>query len=198
MLDADAALIRLKEGNEKFRNGESNIQVDEDSRLKLVDQQKPFAIILGCSDSRVPAELIFAQGLGELFVIRVAGNITTATQTGSVEFAAENFGTKLVVVLGHSSCGAIKATIGALENPGQDSTPNLQAIVDSIKPGISSCFESNDSMEAKVEKAIRANVQATIDKLLSESELLKQKVAEGGLKIVGAEYNLESGAVDFF
>ena len=125
MLDADAALIRLKEGNEKFRNGESNIQVDEDSRLKLVDQQKPFAIILGCSDSRVPAELIFAQGLGELFVIRVAGNITTATQTGSVEFAAENFGTKLVVVLGHSSCGAIKATIGALENPGQDSTPNL-------------------------------------------------------------------------
>jgi len=198
MLDADAALIRLKEGNEKFRNGESNIQVDEDSRLKLVDQQKPFAIILGCSDSRVPAELIFAQGLGELFVIRVAGNITTATQTGSVEFAAENFGTKLVVVLGHSSCGAIKATIGALENPGQDSTPNLQAIVDSIKPGISSCFESDDSMEAKVEKAIRANVQATIDKLLSESELLKQKVAEGGLKIVGAEYNLESGAVDFF
>ncbi|MDD9890743.1 MAG: carbonic anhydrase [Gammaproteobacteria bacterium] len=198
MLDAETALLRLKQGNKEFRSGETPIEVDEERRLKLVEQQQPFAIILGCSDSRVPVELIFAQGLGELFVIRVAGNVATPTQIGSIEFAARNFGSKLVVVLGHSSCGAIKATIRELENPGQDLTPNLQVIVDSIKPGISSCITAEDPLETKIEKAVRANVQSTIKRITNESEILQQKVAKEGLKIVGAEYSLESGIVNFF
>ncbi|NKB34538.1 MAG: carbonic anhydrase [Pseudomonadales bacterium] len=198
MLDADAALLRLKEGNEKFRKGASHIEVDEASRLELVEQQKPFAIILGCSDSRVPSELVFAQGLGDLFVIRVAGNIAAPSQIGSIEFAADKFASNLVVVLGHSHCGAIKATISAIEEPEQTHSPNLSAIVNSIKPGIQSCLDSGDSLDDKVQKAVRANVQSTIDKLVSDSEILRQKISEEGLKIVGAEYCLESGVVEFF
>ena len=153
---------------------------------------------MGCSDSRIPPELIFAQGLGDLFVIRVAGNIATPSQIGSIEFAEEKFGTKLIVVLGHSFCGAIKATIEELESPSEGSSPNLQAIVNSIKHGVEASLINGDSFDDKVAKAVRANVQSTIDELTNKSEILKRKVAEEGLKIVGAEYCLETGVVEFF
>lgn len=198
MLESDLALQRLKEGNELFRSGSSHIEADEANRLELVEKQNPFAIVLGCSDSRVPSELIFAQGLGDLFVIRVAGNIAAPSQIGSIEFAAEKFGTKLIVVLGHTFCGAIKATIEELESPSERSSPNLQAIVNSIKHGIEASLINSDPFDDKVAKAVRANVQSTIDELTNKSEILKRKVAEEGLKIVGAEYCLETGVVEFF
>ena len=198
MLEADLALQRLKEGNELFRSGSSHIEADEANRLELVEKQNPFAIVLGCSDSRIPPELIFAQGLGDLFVIRVAGNIAAPSQIGSIEFAAEKFGTKLIVVLGHTFCGAIKATIEELESPSERSSPNLQAIVNSIKHGIEASLINSDPFDDKVAKAVRANVQSTIDELTNKSEILKRKVAEEGLKIVGAEYCLETGVVEFF
>ena len=197
MIDANTALLRLKEGNKKFRNGTTLIEVDEASRFDVVEKQPPFAIILGCSDSRVPLELIFCQGLGDLFVIRVAGNIATPSQIGSIEFAAEKFGTKLVVVLGHTSCGAVKA---ALEDLGQENSiqsPNLKAIVDSIKPGIEDSISDLDSYDEKIQKAVRANVQTSINNLINESEILRQLRSESGLKIIGADYCLESGTVEF-
>ena len=197
MLEADAALRRLKEGNELFRSGSSRIEVNNADRLELVEKQNPFAIVLGCSDSRVPCELIFAQGLGDLFVIRVAGNIATPSQIGSIEFATEKFETKLIVVLGHTLCGAIKATIKELESPNEYSSPNLQSIVNSIKLGIEAKFTNSDSFDDKVAKAVRANILSSIGKLTNKSEILKRKVAEEGLKIVGAEYCLETGVVEF-
>ena len=197
MIDANTALLRLKEGNKKFRNRTTLTEVDEASRFDVVEKQSPIAIILGCSDSRVPLELIFCQGLGDLFVIRVAGNVATPTQIGSVEFAAEKFGTKLVVVLGHTSCGAVKA---ALEDLGQENSiqsPNLKAIVDSIKPGIEDSISDLDSYDEKIQKAVRANVQTSINNLINESEILRQLRSESGLKIIGADYCLENGIVEF-
>src|SRR5260221_3196407 len=133
---ARAALDRLREGNRRFasdmRSAESLSSLTR--RAELVSGQQPFAIVLGCSDSRVPAEIVFDQGLGDLFVIRVAGNIVAPSQIGSVEFAADRFGTRLVVVLGHSMCGAIQATLDELGRPSTDQSPNLRAIVDRIRP----------------------------------------------------------------
>ena len=162
-----------------------------------MEKQSPFAIILGCSDSRVPLELIFCQGLGDLFVIRVAGNVATPTQIGSVEFAAEKFGTKLVVVLGHTSCGAVKAALEDLDQENSIQSPNLKAIVDSIKPGIEDSISDLDSYDEKIQKAVRANVQTSINNLINESEILRQLRSESGLKIIGADYCLESGTVEF-
>jgi|TARA_B110000438_G_scaffold1442_2_gene1417 carbonic anhydrase len=197
MIDANTALLRLKEGNKKFRNGTTLIEVDEARRFDVVEKQSPFAIILGCSDSRVPLELIFCQGLGDLFVIRVAGNVATPSQIGSIEFAAEKFGTKLVVVLGHTSCGAIKAALEDLDQENSIQSPNLKAIVDSIKPGIKDSISDLDSYDEKIQKAVRANVQTSINNLINESEILRQLRSESGLKIIGADYCLESGIVEF-
>ena len=197
MIDANTALLRLKEGNKKFRNGTTLIEVDEARRFDVVEKQSPFAIILGCSDSRVPLELIFCQGLGDLFVIRVAGNVATPSQIGSIEFAAEKFGTKLVVVLGHTSCGAIKAALEDLDQENSIQSPNLKAIVDSIKPGIEDSISDLDSYDEKIQKAVRANVQTSINNLINESEILRQLRSESGLKIIGADYCLESGIVEF-
>ena len=197
MIDANTALLRLKEGNKKFRNRTTLTEVDEASRFDVVEKQSPIAIILGCSDSRVPLELIFCQGLGDLFVIRVAGNVATPTQIGSVEFAAEKFGTKLVVVLGHTSCGAVKAALEDLDQENSIQSPNLKAIVDSIKPGIEDSISDLDSYDEKIQKAVRANVQTSINNLINESEILRQLRSESGLKIIGADYCLESGTVEF-
>lgn len=197
MIDANAALLRLKEGNEKFRKGAAHIEVDETSRLDVVESQSPFAIVLGCSDSRVPLELIFSQGLGDLFVIRVAGNIATPSQIGSVEFAAEKFGSKLVVVLGHTYCGAITTVLEEIDQPSGIQSPNLRAIISSIEPGVKKCISDADSYDEKMKKAVRANVQTSIDNLESESSILRNLKADNGLKIVGAEYCLENGTVEF-
>jgi carbonic anhydrase len=197
MIDAHAALLRLKEGNEKFRNGATPIEADEANRFGVVEAQSPFAIILGCSDSRVPLELIFCQGLGDLFVIRVAGNIAAPSQIGSIELAAKNFGAKLVVVLGHTFCGAIKTALEELDLGSDIQSPNLQTIIGNITPGILDCLNDTDSFDEKINKAVRANIQTTIDNIQNESPILRQLQAESGLKIVGAEYCLENGTVEF-
>ena len=172
----------------------------ESRREAVAAGQEPFAVVLGCSDSRVPAEIVFDQGLGDLFVIRVAGNIVAPSLVGSVEFAAETFGTRLVVVLGHSSCGAVQATVDALERPAGGGSPNLRSIVDRIRPAVAPLFETElrHVRDALVRRAVRANVRASAHHLRHGSELLERLIARDGLLVVGAEYSLETGVVEFF
>src|SRR5690606_17974308 len=144
MLSVDEALERLREGNERFASDvrSSEAVVNGMRRAEVAAAQEPFAIVLGCSDSRVPAEIIFDQGLGDLFVIRVAGNIVAPSQVDSVEFAAERFGTRLVVVLGHSTCGAIRATLEELARPAEARSTRLRSIVDRIRPSIEPVYRT--------------------------------------------------------
>jgi carbonic anhydrase len=160
--------------------------------------QSPFAIILGCSDSRVPAELIFGQGVGDLFVVRVAGNIVTPSQLGSIEFAAERFGTRLVVVLGHSQCGAVTAVIEHLEQPREIRSPNLAMILDRIRPSVEPLLATGSSSDsdALLRDAVHANVRASVHQLQRESEVLRNLAEKEGLLVVGAEYSLETGVVN--
>lgn len=201
-LGAVEALERLREGNRRFV---SDLPSDDEPtsaarRRQVVGNQWPFAIILGCSDSRVPAELVFDQGLGDLFVIRVAGNIVAPSQVGSVEFAAERFGTRLVVVLGHSQCGAIAATLEELERSSAGRSPNLRAIVDRIRPSVEALLEGGADIrdEALVHRAVRANIRASANHLRHGSRVLEGLIERDGLIVVGAEYHLETGVVDFF
>jgi carbonic anhydrase len=168
--------------------------------VELAAGQQPFAIILGCSDSRVPAEIVFDQGLGDLFVIRVAGNIVAPSQVGSVEFAAARYGTRLVVVLGHSQCGAILATIEELRMPSERQSPNLHAIVDRVRPSVEALLAraSGQDTELLVEQAVRANIRASVHHLRHGSPVLEQLIRDEGVLVVGAEYSLETGVVDFF
>jgi carbonic anhydrase len=169
-------------------------------RNSLLDGQNPFAIILGCSDSRVPAELVFDQGLGDLFVIRVAGNIVAPSQVGSVEFAAARFGTRLVVVLGHSQCGAILATLEEIQRPSEAQSRNLRSIVDRVRPSVEGLLATDlkGDKDALVGQAVRANIRASANHLRHSSEILEGLIADSGLLVVGAEYSLESGVVEFF
>ena len=168
--------------------------------IELAAGQDPFAIILGCSDSRVPAEIVFDQGLGDLFVIRVAGNIVASSQIGSVEFAAERFGTPLVVVLGHSRCGAVLATLEELMQPRENQSRNLRSIVDRIRPSVEALLatELRHDSEALVRHAIRTNVRVSAHQLRHGSEVLEHAIQRDGLLVVGAEYSLETGIVEFF
>ncbi len=202
MISADEALARLRAGNQRFVNGTENgdLLKNRMRRTELANGQEPFAIILGCSDSRVPAEIVFDQGLGDLFVIRVAGNIVASSQIGSVEFAAERFGTPLVVVLGHSRCGAVTATLEELMRPRENQSRNLQSIVDRIRPSVELLLETeirNDS-DALIRQAVRSNIRVSANHLRYGSRLLEQLIQKSGLLVVGAEYSLESGVVDFF
>jgi carbonic anhydrase len=162
--------------------------------------QEPHAIILGCSDARVPAEIIFDQGLGDLFVIRVAGNIVASSLVGSVEFAAERFNTRLVVVVGHTQCGAIAATLETLLNPGSSPSRNLQSIVDRVRPSVEGLLATNlrNDLGALAAQAVRANIRASVDHLRHGSAVLERLIESDGLLVVGAEYSLETGVVDFF
>ncbi len=202
MISAQEALKILNEGNDRFVSGVSNSKVltNKARRHELVAVQEPFAIILGCSDSRVPAEIVFDQGLGDLFVIRVAGNIVAPSQIGSVEFAAEKFGTRLVVVMGHSKCGAVLATLEALRHDTKEKSQNLCSIIDHIRPSIDKLpgVELEKYSDAFVQQAIRANICASVNHLQQGSKVLKQLIKKDGLIIVGAEYSLETGVVDFF
>ncbi len=196
------ALERLRDGNRRYaadvRSGATkSIRLE---RAKLSAPQEPFAIILGCSDSRVPAELVFGQGPGDLFVIRVAGNIVAPSLIGSVEFAASQFGTRLVVVLGHSLCGAVTATLEELQQSSEHQSPNLRAIVDRIRPAVEPLLETEvrHDPELLIHEAVRANVRAAVDHLRHGSQILEDLIEKSGLVIVGAEYSLESGEVDFF
>lgn len=202
MISAREALERLKVGNQRFVQGNPNERLlnSQRRRSELVDAQKPFAIILGCSDSRVPAEIIFNQGLGDLFVIRVAGNIVAPSLIGSIEFAAEKFGTRLVVVLGHSTCGAVLATLDELERPSEQRSPNLRAIVDYIRPSIAELLETDlrHDKTTLVHHAVRANIRASVNHLRHGSRILENLMQNDGLLVVGAEYSLATGKVDFF
>src|SRR5688572_20774461 len=202
MMSAREALEHLRVGNRRFASGvrSSDILASEARRSELAAGQEPFAIVLGCSDSRVPAEIIFDQGLGDLFVIRVAGNIVASSQIGSVEFAAERFGTRLVVVLGHSRCGAVLATVEELMRPREKQSRNLRSIVDRIRPSVEALLvtELRHDSEALVQHAVRSNVRVSANQLRHGSEILEARIQGGGLLIVGAEYSLETGVVDFF
>jgi len=194
------SLIKLKEGNLRFAQGHSIHDMDSISsqRISAVEKQKPFAVILGCSDSRVPAELVFDQGLGDLFVIRVAGNVVAPSQIGSVEFAVTMFDTPLVVVLGHSNCGAIVATIDAMKNPSEPTSINLNSIVKRVKPAIEPLLLNSSLMQVKVADAVKANVIKSVAQLSSASEIIESRVANGQLNIIGACYNLKTGEVEFY
>ncbi len=169
-------------------------------RLELAAGQQPFAAILGCFDSRVPVESVFYQGLGDLFVIRVAGNIVAPSQIGSVEFAAEQFGTRLVVVLGHSQCGAIETTLQQLQRPIENQSRNLHSIVDLIRPSVEGLLatELRHDLSALAREAVRANIRASVRHLRHGSDIIEQLIQEAGLMVVGAEYSLQTGIVDFF
>lgn len=202
MISALEALERLRAGNLRFVSDAraSGKGTGHDRRGELVAGQAPIAIVLGCSDSRVPAEIVFDQGLGDLFVIRVAGNVVAPSQIGSVEFAAERFGTRLVVVLGHSLCGAVLATLEELERPTESRSPNLRSIVDFIRPSVEELLETNRNQnpDALLAQAVRANIRTSVEHLRHGSEILEQLIENHGLVIVGAEYSLETGLVDFF
>jgi carbonic anhydrase len=192
----------LREGNRRFVSDVrgSAALVTQTRRSELAEGQEPFAIILGCSDSRVPAEIVFDQGLGDLFVIRVAGNIVASSQIGSVEFAAERFGTPLVVVLGHSRCGAVLATLEELMRPREKQSRNLRSIVDRIRPSVEGLLatELSHDSEALVRQAVRANIRASANQVRHGSEVLEELIQKGRVLVVGAEYSLETGVVDFF
>ncbi|MCB1865119.1 MAG: carbonic anhydrase [Chromatiales bacterium] len=190
------ALARLREGNARF--------VAETSagaaHVPQTGGQSPFAIVLGCSDSRVPVETVFDQGFGDLFVVRVAGNIVAPSQVGSIEFAAERYGTRLVVVLGHSQCGAVAATLEQLGQPMANRSPNLRSIVGRIQPAVETLVETRPDLSAEemLHHAVRANVRASVSHLRHGSASLERLIENDWLRVVGAEYSIETGAVEFF
>lgn len=203
MIPALEALERLREGNRRFvaDNRNSEALASQSRRRDVAAEQFPFAIILGCSDSRVPAEIVFDQGLGDLFVIRVAGNIVAPSQVASVEFAAERFGTRLVVVLGHSNCGAITATIEEMGLRKEEQSRNLRTIVNRIRPSVEALLENggkDQDLDLLVHRAVRANIRMSANHLRHGSELLEGLIQNQGLLVVGAEYSLETGYVEFF
>ncbi len=202
MISAADALERLQQGNQRFVSGVRSVEamLSHTRRGDLATGQEPFAIILGCSDSRVPAEIVFDQGLGDLFVIRVAGNIVAPSQVGSVEFAAAQFKTRLVVVMGHTQCGAVCATIEEMKRPTGEQSNNIKAIVDRIRPSLVSFIHTElwQQNDALIRESIRANVRASVNQLRHGSEALERLIQDEGLRIVGAEYSLESGVVEFF
>ena len=202
MISTREALERLREGNRRFVSGmrRNATLTNQTRRTELAAGQEPFAIILGCSDSRVPAEIVFDQGLGDLFVIRVAGNIVASSQVGSVEFAAARFGTRLVVVLGHSQCGAVLATLEELQQQTDNQSRNLRSIVDRVRPSVEALLatELRHEPDALVRHAVRANICLSANQLRHGSEVLEQLIQKEGLLVVGAEYSLETGVVDFF
>jgi carbonic anhydrase len=202
MISAWDALKRLRDGNRRFvsEDRDSDTLTNTARRQALTAGQEPFAIVLGCSDSRVPAEIVFDQGLGDLFVIRVAGNIVAPSQIASVEFAAERSGTRLVVVLGHSRCGAILATLEELGRRSEDHSRNLHAIVDRIRPAVEPLLQTElgSDPDALVHHSVRANVRMSANQLRHGSEILEHLIQNDGLQVVGAEYSLDTGVVEFF
>lgn len=200
-LTATEALARLRDGNRQFVDAvaQGNSLTVAARSEDLARPQTPFAIILGCSDARVPAELVFHQGLGELFVIRVAGNVVAPSQIGSVEFAASQFGVRLVVVLGHTKCGAVDATLKSLREDDGSMSRNIRSIVSRIRPAVASLLEVGDCLPENrlMQAAVRANVRASVAHLRAGSPVIEDLIRDEGLMIAGAEYDLETGVVNF-
>ena len=199
MISTEEALNRLRKGNKRFVSDSSifnNAPSHKSRRHSLAEDQDPFAIILGCSDSRVPSEIVFDQGLGDLFVVRVAGNIVAPSQIGSIELAVERFGARLVVVMGHSRCGAIQATLDSLRDPSKNQSKNLRSIVDRIRPSLA-LLDIDQDPEITLQQAVRANIHSSVSQLQHESRILEQLIKKGDLLILGAEYSLDTGIVNF-
>ncbi len=201
MISGREALERLRQGNRRFVSDtpDDNPRTNRSRRAALVADQHPFAVILGCSDSRVPPEIVFDQGLGDLFVVRVAGSIAEPSQVGSVEFAATQFGARLVVVLGHSRCGAVLATLDAIERSANGPTPGLRSILEAIRPSVQASIDSEPTgdRDAVVRRAVRSNIEVSMGRL-RQSEILAPLIRDEGLVVAGAEYSLETGTVEFF
>lgn len=202
MISAPEALQRLRDGNRRFVSGGHGRGSDggRSPAPELSSRQEPFAIVLGCSDSRVPAEIVFDQGLGDLFVIRVAGNIVAPSLVGSVEFAAKKLGTRLVVVLGHTGCGVISTALQEIERPIEDHSPNLQAIIDRVRPIVEESVRTGQGLPPAdlARNAVRRNVEASAEYLRHDSEVLADLIERDGLMVVCAEYSLDTGEVAFF
>lgn len=202
IIPALEALECLRDGNRRFVSNVRSLEtlLTHTRRAELAVGQQPFAIVLGCSDSRVPAEIVFDQGLGDLFVIRVAGNIVAPSQVGSVEFAAARFGTRLVVVLGHTQCSAVLTTLEEIKRPTEDQSRNLRSIVDRIRPSIEGLLDTDirHDFNDLVRHAVRVNIRASANHLRHGSQIIEQLIQKDGLVVVGAEYSLETGIVDFF
>lgn len=203
MLSAISALERLKAGNRRFVSDDLHycgMPSIQKIRYELVTGQDPSAIIIGCSDSRVPTEIIFDQDLGDLFVIRVAGNIVGPSQVGSVEFAAQQFGTQLVVVLGHTRCGAVSATIEEIQHQAECRSPSLCSITDRIRPSVEAVLDPKRRLSPDVllRRAVRSNIKASASHLRQGSPIIEQLILGNQLVVVGAEYSVETGIVDFF
>lgn len=200
MLSPQEALQRLREGNRRFAAGlgRAGSLTSPMRRRELTSGQEPFAVVLGCSDSRVPPEIVFDQGLGHLFGIRVAGNVVAPHQIGSVEFATEVLGTRLVVVLGHTACGAVQGALDALQGGTEELSPNLQSIIDRVQPSVEPlvAVDAGGDPEELMRRAVRANVRAAVEHLGEESELLRRRLESKELRVVGAEYSLDTGIVE--
>ncbi len=208
-VSADEALQRLMEGNKHYVQSKLTNAAKSDSatRASLAKSQKPYAVVLTCSDSRVPPELIFDKGLGELFVVRVAGNIPDPVVLGSIEYAVEHLGSSLVMVLGHERCGAVKATVDA--NGKSTGSANIDAIVKIIEPNVQpaarncdACAGEKNCAETKnsefVECVVDENAKKVAASLTEKSEILKHLVDEKKIKIVAAKYDLDDGTVILF
>jgi carbonic anhydrase len=211
LLSAADALARLQQGNQNFADHirTHGTLAGLDAAAELIQTQRPFATIVGCSDSRAPLEIVFNQGVGDLFVIRIAGNTMDPPQIGSIEFAAEKLGTRLVVIMGHTQCGAVGATIEALQHPEAEQSPNLLSIVERIRPTVAPLMETDlrHDPAALSAAAIRANVAQSVQQLRANSPLMRQHMDSeespaapglGPVKVVGAEYAVETGVVEFF
>jgi carbonic anhydrase len=199
-LTPEASLQRLREGNARFVRG-AHDRAHLGWNPGIADGQRPFAAVLGCSDSRAPAELVFDQGLGSLFVVRVAGNVVAPSGIGSIEFTL-GLGTRLVVVMGHTQCGAVAATVQSLEQGEAPESKNLRSITDRIRPHIEAVVrlatEQHIERRVLLREAVRANIRASADQLRHGSSILEAACNTGQLVVVGAEYELETGRVDFF
>ncbi len=203
MISASEAFERLRDGNRRFVSGaraDGAGHTSPSRRAAVAAGQEPFAVILGCADSRVPAEIVFDQGIGDLFVVRVAGNIVARSQMGSIELAVTQFGTRLVVVLGHSRCGAVSATLQELQQPSENRSTDLGFITDHIRPAVGPLLatELKEDTDALIRRAVRSNILLSVNHLREGSAVLRQLIQKSGLVVMGAEYSLETGQVDFF
>ncbi|RLA29375.1 MAG: carbonic anhydrase [Gammaproteobacteria bacterium] len=202
MMNAEQALEHLREGNLRYTLGlcRRDTSLSHLHRAETVKEQIPFAIILGCSDSRVPVEIVFDQGLGDLFVIRVAGNVVAPSQVASAEFAAVQFGTRLIVVLGHSRCAAVLATLEELRQPKGIGKRSPHSIIDRVRPSVEPLLKTGlkHDFDALVQRAVRANIDASVSQLRHGSSLLGQLIQNEGLLVIGAEYSIETGQVELF
>ncbi|HEV8268896.1 MAG TPA: carbonic anhydrase [Thermoanaerobaculia bacterium] len=188
-LAPDAGLARLARGNARAAAGKAMRPHQNRARRKeLASGQQPFAVVVSCSDSRVPPEIVFDQGLGDLFVVRVAGNVVDDTALGSIEYAVEHLGSRLVVVLGHERCGAVKAALDGGEAHG-----HVGSLVHAIAPAVE---KVKDAEGDKLDLAVRANVSRVVEQLRGSEPLLKEAVGKGDLKIVGMRYDLDTGKVE--